>query len=125
MILHEPFEISPRLLPGLRIPGFGWVSLAYSSNPGDKGRDRYCYYIDAPNLHHEGDDLQSGVGGGSLVEGFRSLLSFLTCEDPDLWSEPVRAWVEDHRNTLESYHELLSYDEDGNSIPAPTHLIEE
>jgi hypothetical protein len=42
------------------------------------GRARYRYHIDGPELEHTSNDLKSGGGGGSLVQGMASLLSFLT-----------------------------------------------
>ncbi len=76
MQLHSPFSISSRLLPALVI-GDGTLSLEYSRKPGDDGRTRYNWILDIPAGEFSGDDLQSGCGGGSLQEGFGSLLSSL------------------------------------------------
>lgn len=63
----------------LRLPDGGTVQLEYSTLPGDSGRTRYKWTIDLPDgLEFGGTDLQSGCQGGSLQEGFESLLSFLT-----------------------------------------------
>lgn len=75
--LHHPFEISPRLLPALRVGG-AFISIEYSDRPGDDGRVRYQWYIDLDaGEEFSGDDLQSGCQGGSLQQGMESLLSFL------------------------------------------------
>jgi len=78
MILHAPAEITPRLLPGVRVNG-AFVSIEYSPRPGDRGRTRYRYHIDLPGHKgkYTGDDLQSGRQGGNLQEGLESLLCFL------------------------------------------------
>lgn len=76
MRLHPPFIITSRLLPGVQISD-GTISIEYSDRPGKQGRDRYKYYIDAPGIEYENDDLQSGGGGGSLQRGMGDLLTFL------------------------------------------------
>lgn len=100
--------ISPRLLPGVKI-GATFISIKFAGETSD-GRARYRYYIDGPDFEHSGDDLKSGCGGGSLVQGMESLLSFLGAAadsyryrkciysgDPDdnssLFPEPVTAWA--------------------------------
>lgn len=75
MILHEPFKISARLLPAVQI-GDAWISIKFGRET-PSGRIRYQYYIDTPAFEYEGDDLKSGVGGGSLQSGMVSLLCFL------------------------------------------------
>jgi hypothetical protein len=99
MILRGPFKISARLLPSLEIAGAS-VQLEYSNRPGsDSGRVRYRWTIDLPDGgEHSADDLQSGRGGGSLLEGFASLLSFLGAaaeggENADLFPAPIVAWA--------------------------------
>jgi hypothetical protein len=58
------------------------IQLEFSKKPGREGRTRYRYVIDIEKDGKEStfisDDLQSGAGGGSLLEGFQSLLSFLS-----------------------------------------------
>lgn len=76
MQLKYPFSISSRLLPALVI-GDGVLQLQYSKRPGDDGRCRYKWTLDIPAGEFSDDELQSGCGGGSLQEGFSSLLSFL------------------------------------------------
>lgn len=78
MILHSPFSISPRLLPCLAIGG-AFIQLEYSTRPGMEGRTRYNWVVDLPGGEsYSDDDLQSGAQGGTLQEGFGSLLAFLT-----------------------------------------------
>lgn len=77
MTLASPFIITPRLLPGLRV-GEAFVSLTWSRRPGEGGRVRFAWTVDlVDGASLTGDDLQSGCGGGSLQDGFRSLLGFL------------------------------------------------
>lgn len=79
MQISSPLYITSRLLPGCGIGG-AEISIEYSSRPA-KGRQRYHWRIDLSNFEpeseFEGDDLCSGVGGGSLQEGLESLLGFL------------------------------------------------
>ena len=76
MTLSSPVEISPSLLPGVRI-GEAWVSIDYADREGSEGRTRYQWQIVLEGHEYAGDDLQSGCGGGGLREGLDSLLSFL------------------------------------------------
>jgi hypothetical protein len=108
MILHSPFAISARLLPAVQV-GDAWISIEFAGLTSD-GRARYRYHIDAPGLEHTGEDLKSGVGGGSLQSGMESLLDFLGAaaesyhyrgnrctDDPDdncnLFPAPVTQWA--------------------------------
>lgn len=75
MELLSPVRITPRLLPGVSVGG-AWVSIEYAGATGDN-RQRYRWFIDLDGAEYHGDDLASGVGGGSLQEGLSSLLSFL------------------------------------------------
>ena len=105
MTLNSPFSISSCLLPALEIGG-AVIQLEYASRAGRDGRVRYRWTIDLPDgSSHSGDDLQSGCGGGSLQEGFESLLSFLSAaaeswryagsngENSDLFPRPVVKWA--------------------------------
>ena len=76
MILKPPFFISARLLPAVRI---GDMTLSMEMLPRESdGRNRYRYFFDFPKGKSvEGADLRSGCQGGTLVEGFGSLLAFL------------------------------------------------
>jgi len=75
VILHAPFAISARLLPAVQI-GQTWISIEFAGETWD-GRVRYRYYIDTPDFEHEGSELKSGCGGGSIQSGMESLLCFL------------------------------------------------
>ena len=76
MKLHTPFIISARLLPALKI---GDMTLSMEMLPrGPAGRNCYRYFFDFPKgKPFTGYDLRSGCQGGSLVEGFGSILAFL------------------------------------------------
>ncbi len=77
MELHKPFMISSRLMPGLEIAG-ATLSLDTGKETSE-GRTCYQVWIDLPNgTEHEITDLRSGCGGGSIQEGFKCLLSFLS-----------------------------------------------
>src|SRR5688572_22552158 len=77
MILRAPFEMSPSLKPALRI-GDAWLELDYARRPGREHRTRYAWNVlFADGTECGDDDLQSGSGGGDLLEGFSSLLAFL------------------------------------------------
>lgn len=78
MTLHAPFFISSRLLPALKA-GNMIIQLAYSQRSGRHGRVRYAWTIDLEDgQSFSNDDLQSGAQGGDLLDGFKSLLSFLS-----------------------------------------------
>ena len=70
------------------------------------GRTRYRYHIDLPGgFEHTGEDLKSGVGGGSLQEGFGSLLSFLGAaaeggESADLFPPRVVKWAHENADEI-------------------------
>lgn len=104
MKLHSPFIITSRLLPGLQIGG-ATVQLEFDGSTSDD-RTRYRWTIDLPDgSQHSGNDLKSGCGGGSLQEGFESLLAFLGAsaeswryrgadgENSDLFPQPVVEWA--------------------------------
>ena len=76
MILHEPFQISARLLPAIKV-GKVTISIEADGKTSD-GRIRWKYYLDGKDWEYENNDLKSGVGGGSLQDAFASLLSFLS-----------------------------------------------
>lgn len=114
MTLNAPFIISSRLMAGLTIAN-GTISLGWSKRPGREGRSRYLYYIDIPAGEFSGDDMQTGCCGGSLQEGFSSLLAFLgaaaesysyrtrtgrTGENEDLFPAPVVEWAYQHSDEI-------------------------
>ena len=113
MKLQSPVEITSRLLPGVRVGG-ATISIDYSRERS--GRQAYRWYIDLPDgSEHTGDDLSSGVGGGSLQSGLESLLSFLSAcgesvnyrdrtgrdgENADLFPAPVAEWAAQNSDEL-------------------------
>lgn len=118
MILHPPFMITSRLLPGLKI-GNAYVQLAYAKRQDDReGRVKYQWTIDLPDGQEYSDnDLRSGANdcGGSLQEGFASLLSFLGAaaesrqyadrtgrkgENEDLFPSPVVRWASENADEI-------------------------
>ena len=136
MILHPPFMIGLRLLPALRV-GNAVISIEYASHPGREGRTRWRYFIDAPQLTHEDDDLQSGCQGGSLQEGMESLLTFLSAageamafelrtgrvsENLNLFPPKVVEWAYQNQDEISA---ALSELQDENGNPLKTLLIEE
>lgn len=101
-------------MPAIEI-GKASIQLEYSQKSGDNGRTRFCWVIDLPDGQtFHANDLQSGANGGSLQEGFGSLLSFLSAagesffyaekngkngmegENADLFPEPVTRWASEH-----------------------------
>lgn len=110
MTLHTPFQISARLLPALRIAD-AYISLEYAGQNAE-GRTIYRYFIDTPKFEHEAADLKSGCSGGTLQEGFASLLSFLGAaaesyqyggqggENSDLFPLNVVKWAYQHSDEL-------------------------
>lgn len=77
MRLNPPFEISSRLMPSLRIGG---AVISLGDGPRNReGRTEYGCFIDLPDgSEHEIKSLRSGCQGGSVQQGFASLLSFLS-----------------------------------------------
>ncbi len=121
MILHPPFGISSRLLPGLQVAG-AWLSIGLSGETTRDGRDVYECWIDLPDgSEHHITDMRSGCQGGSVAEGFKALLSFLMAaeesrryrvgqgrayvEDSDtneaLFPAAVVEWVSENSDALE------------------------
>lgn len=78
--VNFPCIITSRLLPGVRVSE-SEISIAYDGVSSD-GRTIYRYWLDLKiddrRIEYCDNDLQSGVGGGSLQDGLESLLSFLT-----------------------------------------------
>ena len=113
MKLHDPFIITARLLPGVKV-GDGYISIEYGGTTDDN-RTRYRYQIDTPEIEHTDNDLKSGGGGGSLQEGMASLLSFLDAaaesydyhlrtgsagENEDLFPKNVVEWAYQNRDEI-------------------------
>lgn len=119
MKLLFPFEISPRLVPALNVAG-AWIALEYAANERtNEGRTPYRWTVDLPNGESfTGTDLQSGCTGGSLCEGFESLVSFLSAagesfnyaerrgfdgmkgENSSLFPRPVTVWAAENCDEL-------------------------
>ena len=124
MQLHAPVIITPRLLPGLQV-GNAFISIHWSARAGDSGRARSEYFIDfsgdeygAEAWSYSADDLQTGVGGGSLQGQLSTLCVFLfACaesyaydirrggdgsggENSDLFPAHVREWAHQHDDEL-------------------------
>ncbi len=77
--VKPPCVITSRLRCGVRI-GQSEISIAYGNSLD--GRQAYQYWLDlrldGKRIEFYGDDLASGVGGGTLQDGLESLLSFLS-----------------------------------------------
>ncbi len=102
MNLHSPFQISARLLPALKI-GNAWINLEMSPREND-GRNRYTYTIDLPNgRSYKASDLLSGCQGGTLQEGFVSLLTFLSAEaeEEGMFSRAVSKWAKQNQDEID------------------------
>jgi len=114
MEIREPFAISPRLLPGIKIAD-AWVSLTYSKRAGEEHRTRFQWYIDLPSGEYSDDDLQSGNCASSLQKEFGTLLAFLdaageaydyftkhgrSTENIDLFPPQVCEWAAQNRDEI-------------------------
>lgn len=116
MLINYPCIITARLLPGIKV-GDATISIEYGDWTND-GRIGYRYYIDFSAGYeireYTGNDLSSGVGGGSLQSGLESLLGFLgACgesvkygdtNDPDsnanLFPTAVAQWAAENSDDL-------------------------
>ena len=125
MQLHDPFIITPRLLPGLKV-GISYISLEKLEKRGPRALahmriDGEINYLDA--------SLQSGAGGfESIPEVFETFLGFLEAaiesykfeerhpglegENSDLFPRAVVEWAVSHRSEIESLRTEIC-DEDG------------
>lgn len=109
--LRDPFFISSRLAPAVKVAD-ATISIEYGEPTAD-GRIRYRYFIDFEGgVEHEGDDLKSGVGGGTLKQGMESLLSFLAAcgesnrpgrkgENADLFPPHIAEWCYENQDEIE------------------------
>jgi hypothetical protein len=81
MVLHEPFIISSRLMPAVKV-GDATISAEWDGETSDK-RAQVRFFIDKPDgpdgpgWTYEANDLHSGVGGATMQGMFACLLSFL------------------------------------------------
>ncbi len=97
-------------MPGLKI-GDAYISLGYKERDSE-GRMNYEVYIDLPRWgEHPITELKSGRQGGTLQEGFESLLDFLAHagerfrsrdnEDEDeLFPRKVMIWASENVDEL-------------------------
>jgi hypothetical protein len=131
MILREPFCISARLLPALRVEG-AWIQLEPDGWSKDR-RQVFRWTIDLPGVKGSDDggfsaaDLRSGVGGGaSLQQMFATLLGFLSAcgesvryadrtgregENADLFPRQVARWAAQHADELAMLECVLEEEE--------------
>ncbi len=120
MTLHDPFIISARLLPAVKVGG-ATISIGFCpKNTGD-GRARYDCYIDFDEKPDGGKkeyhdrNLKFGVGGGSIKNGFASFLCFLGAaaesrsyrertgrqgENEDIFPAWVVEWAQQHSDEI-------------------------
>ena len=114
MELSSPTIITSRLMAGVRVDD-AEISIEYDGT-NHEGRTRYRYWIDIKGEPECTDnDLHSGVGGGDLNNGLRSLLSFLsacgesvayarqtgrTGENDGLFPKHVAAWCDANSDEL-------------------------
>lgn len=110
MTLHPPFCISSRLLPAIKV-GDVYISIDYAKRPGQDGRVRFKYYIDAPTWEHEDDDLQAPRG--DLQDGMAALLDFLfydggTPHHDETFPKHIGEWACCHLDELEALQLELS-----------------
>jgi hypothetical protein len=119
LTLHEPFQITPRLMPGLKV-GDGWVSLEFDrATPEGRAQFRWC--IDIPAGEFSEADIRSGVGGCTYQQMFGSLLSFLGAaadayryemggrksENADLFPPEVNEWAYQHDDEISTLREEI------------------
>ena len=134
ILLSDPFIISARLLPALKV-GNGTLSLA-SAAWNDERRLEFGFYLDTPDFEYFDDNLQSGCGGCEMVEAFENFLGFLEAavesycyeqrhlgakgENTDLFPSYVVEWAAAQTFLEEARCSIC--DEEGLTL---NHLIEE
>ena len=110
MKLHKPFRIDSRLMPAVEFRSrFGQLVIALDIDGTDPdGRTRYHYVIESGDMAFEATDLRSGCQGGSVAEGFATLLAFLEAA-----GEAHRAWMNgrtsDNQGSFPEWVEELAY----------------
>lgn len=105
MIIPQPFCITARLLPGIRVADV-WISIETGPRNAE-GRTCYTYHIDGA-VEHSAFDLFSGCQGGDWREGLCSLLSFLGAaaeasegsDNADLFPAHVMEWARNHEDDI-------------------------
>jgi hypothetical protein len=125
LTLHHPLQISPRLLPGLRI-GDDWLTVAPLGRVGHHNRILWIWRLDIAGQEYSGTDLSTGVGTINDEAGYRAalgaMLSFLSAgaeayrygprDDGELFEEAVLAWADQHDDELG----MLSFDLEGDDL---------
>lgn len=121
MLLYPPFEITPRLLAGVKVDG-AWLAIDHVGNAGD--RMVYRWYIDFPDGREFGEaDLKSGTQGATTQEMFGSFLSFLSAcgeayrdqtsrgdaptDTATLFPPAVAEWAYTHSDELDTLREEI------------------
>ena len=108
MELKAPIEITPRLLPGVRV-GNVFIAIEYGK-PTPKsiaeGRRTYQVTIDGVGKTYIDRNLRSGVGRGSLQQGLSDFLYWLTVAndgEPDhkkLFPKRIVEWARENEDEL-------------------------
>jgi hypothetical protein len=121
MTILPPLCITSRLCAGARF-GDSEISIEFAGET-KSGRIRYRYWIDAPGFEYSACDITSGVGGGSLQDGLKALLDFLSaamesreyrestgrkCENEDLFPPEVVDWACQNSGEIEFLQLCLS-----------------
>lgn len=112
MKISAPGIITPSLDVGLQV-GEAFISIRYAGETTDN-RQRYGCQIDLPDYEFYGDDLLSGVGGGSLQQGLAALLALIGAfaegwrygeedgEYRDLFPAELAEWAMENEDELSS-----------------------
>jgi hypothetical protein len=104
VILYEPFQISARLLPTLKI-GNGWLSY---------DRKTYVFYLDTPEFEYEIHDFRPGCSHGvqdcfeDMMAFFQSAIEEYTYNlregteetDEPLFPDHVTKWLVENENAI-------------------------
>lgn len=108
MTPHPPFEIGPRLLPAIRCKD-AWIYCEALSRDHE-GRTVYRWTVDLPGRKRaiRGTDLKSGIDGGTVQEGFGSLLAFLSAFGDSLYWDSRRRPHESKRENSSLFPRSLA-----------------
>ena len=107
MQIFPPLCITARLMAGYRFDDGSYISIEYADTPGDDGRTRYHYAIDAcAGREYERSDLQSGRFSTGIQSGFADLLGYLcdaaeSLDDNSFEETWVGEWAASHQMELE------------------------
>lgn len=101
MILHQPFFISARLLPAIKVDG---VTISVERGAHDRmGREGVACYFDLPDGTEVVDDDLNVLYSTPTQEVFSTLFAFLGCgkqaycdtdEGPALFDQRLHEWIE-------------------------------